>query len=68
MIIVFHPDNTYPLKEQSTDLTLTFEEKRVDTVIDGCHVIMRFPTRTDDSALDNVRVILKSAYLKSLSG
>jgi hypothetical protein len=64
---VFHPDNTYPLKERSTDLPLTFEEKRVDTVIDGCHLIMRFPTCADESVLKNVRGILKSAYLKSLS-
>jgi len=64
---VFHPDNTYPLKEQSSDVILAAEEKRVNTVIDGCHIIMRFPTCPDDSALNNVRGILKSAYLKSLS-
>jgi hypothetical protein len=68
MITVFPQEDTYPLKEQSIDSIVPFEERRVDIVIDGCNVIMWFPTRTDDSALDNVRVILKSAYLKSLSG
>jgi len=55
-------------KEESTYLNLAFQEKRVDTVVDECRVTMRYPTYADDSALDNVRVILKSAYLKSLSG
>ena len=49
-------------------MNLAFQEKRVDTVVDECRVTMRYPTYADDSALDNVRVILKSAYLKSLSG
>jgi hypothetical protein len=65
---VFPTESTYPLKEKSTDVTLAFQEKRVDTVIDGCRVTMRFPTYADESTLKNVRGILKSAYLKSLSG
>jgi hypothetical protein len=55
-------------KEESTDLNLAFQEKRVVTVVDGCRVTMRFPTYADESTLKNVRGIFRSAYLKSLSG
>lgn len=64
---MFQQDNTYPMKNLSREVAAGFENKKLDTVIDGCHVTMRFSTHADDSALKNVRGILKNAYLKSLS-
>lgn len=55
------------MKNLSREVAAGFENKELDTVIDGCDVTMRFSTHADDSALKNVRGILKNAYLKSLS-
>ena len=52
----------------STEQVMPFNERQIDTEIDGFRVTMRFPESTDNSALENVRNILKSAYLNSLSG
>ncbi len=64
MNTMFSTDNPH----LSTEQVVSFSERQIDTVIDGCHVTMRFPESTDNSALENVRNILKSAYLNSLSG
>ena len=55
-------------KAQSIMYPLSFGEKKIETVIDGCHVTMIFPGKSDDSSLENVRSILKNAYLNSLTG
>ena len=47
---------------------ISFDNKKIETVIDGCHVTMNFPKKSDNSSLENIRSILKSAYLNSLTG
>lgn len=60
---MFSADNPH----LSAEPVVPLNERRIDTVIDGCRITMRFPKSTDNSALENVRNILKSAYLNSLS-
>lgn len=47
---------------------LSFDNKKIETVIDGCHVTMNFSKKSDSSSLENIRNILKTAYLNSLTG
>jgi hypothetical protein len=61
------PDRAYS-KAQLTVYPLSSDNKKIETVIDGCHVTMNFPKSTDNSSLQNIRNILKSAYLNSLTG
>ena len=55
-------------KVQLTMYSLSFGEKKIETVIDGFHVTMNFPKSTDNSSLQNIRNTLKRAYLNSLTG
>lgn len=60
------PADRVPSKNQSPIYPLSFD-KKIETVIDGFHVTMNFPENTNDSSLETVRSILKSAYLNSLT-
>lgn len=64
---MFQQDSTYLLKNLSREAVTDFEGNKLDTVIDGYHVTMRFSAHADNSVLKNVRGILKSAFLKSIS-
>lgn len=61
------PADRVPSKNQPPIYPLSFDKKKIETVIDGFHVTMNLPENTNGSSLETVRSILKSAYLNSLT-
>ena len=61
------PEDRVPSKNQPSVYPLSLDKKKIETVIEGCHVTMNFPENSDGSSLKTIRGILKSAYLNSLT-
>lgn len=64
---MFQQNHVQLLKDSAAALSSPFEDKKIETEIDGCHITMSFPASANSTALENVRGILKSVYFKSLS-